>query len=239
MSSLYVKRHYEKPKRPFKIWALDASKQGSGALVAHVFNIIMALILVGGANPNPDQCAWYLTNFVFDAFLGVFILWFFQTRLTQLAQARDWAYLKTPGGYGLESPLCYKIWAVQCLAWWGLFAIEKIILGLMIYAIRIPLGYATLVIFAPLQGHPHLELVVVMIGGPCLLNIFMFWACDVFLKKDESKNQHWCVRVFGSCCAKWYPAPNSLDEEETTSLSQSSISSPKAVVPLYGTDHSL
>lgn len=54
------------------------------------------------------QCAWYLTNFVFDAFLGVFILWFFQTRLTQLAQARDWAYLKTPGGYGLESPLCYK-----------------------------------------------------------------------------------------------------------------------------------
>ena len=50
----------------------------------------------------------YLTNFTIDTIFGVLLLWQLQGLLVKLAVKYDWSYLKTPGGYGLESPECYK-----------------------------------------------------------------------------------------------------------------------------------
>jgi hypothetical protein len=38
--SLWFKRQYERPKRTFRTWFLDVSKQGIGACYAHVCNMV-------------------------------------------------------------------------------------------------------------------------------------------------------------------------------------------------------
>jgi hypothetical protein len=38
--SLWFKRHGEKPRRKFRTWFLDISKQGLGACYAHVCNMV-------------------------------------------------------------------------------------------------------------------------------------------------------------------------------------------------------
>lgn len=40
LGSLYFKRLREKPRRTFRTWALDISKQGFGACYAHVLNMV-------------------------------------------------------------------------------------------------------------------------------------------------------------------------------------------------------
>ncbi|KAL3907858.1 MAG: hypothetical protein SGILL_008701, partial [Bacillariaceae sp.] len=39
LMSLWFKRQNERPKRKFKTWSLDVSKQGLGACYAHVLNM--------------------------------------------------------------------------------------------------------------------------------------------------------------------------------------------------------
>lgn len=40
LMSLWFKRHGEKPRRKFRTWFLDISKQGLGACYAHVLNMV-------------------------------------------------------------------------------------------------------------------------------------------------------------------------------------------------------
>jgi hypothetical protein len=68
---LYFKRQRERPKRPFKVWAFDAGKQGIGAGVAHVVNMLLSMLLSGSSHDDtPDECAFYFINFTFDTTIG-------------------------------------------------------------------------------------------------------------------------------------------------------------------------
>jgi hypothetical protein len=40
---LVYKRYHETPKRPWKIWILDTSKQGVSQMLAHFINIFISL----------------------------------------------------------------------------------------------------------------------------------------------------------------------------------------------------
>ena len=44
-SVLIIKRHYEDPKRPWKVWCYDTLKQGISQLLAHFLNLLISLIL--------------------------------------------------------------------------------------------------------------------------------------------------------------------------------------------------
>ena len=63
---------------------------------------------------------------------------------------------------------------------------------------RDPLGNFGQWLFYPLQGFPTLELVIVMILAPGLMNAWMFWVTDTFIMMvaDPDKNRYpaWC------CC---------------------------------------
>ncbi|EGR29543.1 hypothetical protein IMG5_153600 [Ichthyophthirius multifiliis] len=54
---LIYKRHKERPKRQWKIWALDTSKQGVSALLAHMLNVILAVVL--SSDSSNDPCTWF------------------------------------------------------------------------------------------------------------------------------------------------------------------------------------
>ncbi len=84
--SLVLKRYRESPKRPWRIWFFDVSKQIFGSMLLHVFNIAMSLFATtdvvnaaktvvaqsgqdaNGRSPNP--CSFYLLNLGIDVRLS-------------------------------------------------------------------------------------------------------------------------------------------------------------------------
>lgn len=70
-SVLIYKRYVEKPKRAWKIWALDTSKQGVSQMLAHFVNIAISMSL--SSTLSSDACIWYLTTNVLDNTIGVFL----------------------------------------------------------------------------------------------------------------------------------------------------------------------
>lgn len=70
-SVLILKRYKEHPKRPWRIWAMDTSKQGVSQLIAHFINVGISLLLSN--HLDNDACIWYFTTNVLDNTVGVFI----------------------------------------------------------------------------------------------------------------------------------------------------------------------
>lgn len=70
-SVLIIKRCYEHPKRPWRIWAMDTSKQGVSQIIAHFLNVTISLLL--SSHLDNDACIWYFTTNVLDNTVGVFI----------------------------------------------------------------------------------------------------------------------------------------------------------------------
>ena len=70
-SILVYKRYTEKPKRAWKIWAMDTSKQGVSQLLAHIINVAISIQL--STSIESDACIWYLTTNVLDNTVGVFL----------------------------------------------------------------------------------------------------------------------------------------------------------------------
>jgi hypothetical protein len=83
--SLVYKRWRERPQRPIKIWAFDASKQVVGSILVHVANVFMSMLTSGrfsialepatvqvssrspgDDNYVPNPCSFYLLNLAID-----------------------------------------------------------------------------------------------------------------------------------------------------------------------------
>jgi hypothetical protein len=82
--SLVFKRYRERPQRPVKIWAFDASKQIFGSVLLHIANLLMSMLSAGqlamkitqvdGSLPSagksdkyrPNPCSFYLLNLAID-----------------------------------------------------------------------------------------------------------------------------------------------------------------------------
>ncbi|GMI30910.1 hypothetical protein TeGR_g3327, partial [Tetraparma gracilis] len=46
-------------------------------------------------------------------------------------------------------------------------------------------------LFEGLAGHPHVELILVMLVGPVIMNSFQFWVNDNILMSDKFKRKVW------------------------------------------------
>ena len=69
--SLVYKRWRERPQRPVKIWAFDASKQVVGSALLHVANLFMSMVSSGELKPKAgdfqaNPCSFYLLNLAID-----------------------------------------------------------------------------------------------------------------------------------------------------------------------------
>ena len=69
--SLVYKRWRERPQRPIKIWAFDASKQVVGSALLHVANLLMSMFSSGQITPKAgdyeaNPCSFYLLNLAID-----------------------------------------------------------------------------------------------------------------------------------------------------------------------------
>ncbi|MCJ1463637.1 hypothetical protein MMC07_002245 [Pseudocyphellaria aurata] len=72
--SLVFKRWRERPQRPVKIWAFDASKQVVGSALLHVANLLMSMLSSGqlaitittAGDYQANPCSFYLLNLAID-----------------------------------------------------------------------------------------------------------------------------------------------------------------------------
>ncbi|KAG1709449.1 hypothetical protein DVH05_020104 [Phytophthora capsici] len=189
ISVLVVKRLREVPRRPLMVWAFDASKQMVGATFAHVVNLLIAILLYSyqqrmeeSGDEPVDQCALYFVNFTLDTSFGVFLNYVLLSAVVLLALRFDWASLKVPGDYG--TPVQIRAWILQVISWILVISTCKFIIATLIVAFQKPLGAFAVFLFKPLEKHPEVELALVMIACPCLMNMMQFWIQDNFLKKD-------------------------------------------------------
>ncbi|ESO91322.1 hypothetical protein LOTGIDRAFT_182597 [Lottia gigantea] len=176
-TSLIVKRYCE-PKhsrRPWKIWFYDTSKQALGAAVIHFANVFLADKFQGDHN---DPCTWYFISFLLDSTVGLLVI-YIGLKVTQIiARRKQWKSLYF-GVYG-DPPNCTS-WIGQCLLYIIVVLIEKVLMALLVQ-----FRFWTDVrkfIMSPIK-EPQFELVIVMFLVPLVINAFIFWVVDNFLKRS-------------------------------------------------------
>jgi len=176
---LFYKRYKETPTRPIKIWALDTIKQGISALVGHFISMLYSIIFT---SKNGNECSMYLLVFIIDNLIGITIAYYGLKYVNKYAIEND-KFDLISGNYG--NPISYKIWGLQALIWAEIVLIARLICGLTIYILQNPLISLSSVIYIPFESVPDLFLVLVMIICPMIINIFVMWIQDNFLKSDK------------------------------------------------------
>lgn len=76
------------------------------------------------------------------------------------------------------------MWLAQLLSWILVIFVTKLVIAMVILLLEDPLGQLAIWLFTPLRPYPRVELALVMIACPCMMNAVQFWIQDSFLKKD-------------------------------------------------------
>jgi len=200
---LIIKRQREKPKRSFRVWFLDISKQGFSAATAHSLNLALAIWLAEKkSNASVDSCMWYLVTILFDTTLGVFISIAFLLLLDKLFDTCGFNSLKSGNYFKVvekdplssvsqtkEVSINYLAWLLQLFFWILIVVSAKVILGFLQQYFASALIFVMNIVFSGINLFPTLKLLIVLVVAPTLGNAFQFWMSDNFLKKrDFSKD---------------------------------------------------
>jgi len=189
LASLYIKRQQEVPRRNFETWFLDISKQGIGAVYAHVLNMAIAKILannVRGDATLDDECAWYAINYIIDTTLGLVLSILFLKLLDWIAECGHCPMLASRGVY--TGRYRYFTWFIQLTIWCIILSVVKIVICWFMWLTSSQLAWFGEVLFEPFQRNIRVELLFVMIVFPGILNVIYFWIIDSYLK--ASKHSH-------------------------------------------------
>lgn len=182
------KRYREQPRRDLKIFMLDISKQGFSAGLTHIINVIIAVLFSQWEQDDP--CVWYFINFCLDATIGMLLAVLMLEAMELCAYKMSWHKLRS-GNYcdseNLEIDL--GAWAMQLMLWGSIVSLAKwlVVVVMTLYTKQLSqMGHETL---KSLDGNPRLELLVVMVIVPTVLNCIMFWVQDNFLKSTTQQGE--------------------------------------------------
>ncbi|CAM9378869.1 unnamed protein product [Discosporangium mesarthrocarpum] len=195
LGTLLYKRAMERPRRSLLIWFMDVSKQvcggaldcilsslilmGFGGVVVHVWNIALSIWIAWlrkAEEQTGDECALYFINYTLDISMGTVFVWWLLVMLQQVAVRFKISSLQRSGDYGTP-PSC-SIYMAQLMAFLGILIFYKTFFALIVLFLASPLEILGEFFMGPIQGHPNVELVVVMIVCPWLMNTFQFWVLD-------------------------------------------------------------
>lgn len=177
--SLLAKRWREKPRRPWKVFMFDCSKQVSGALFIHLLNLGSAGLMA--AVFEQDVCVWYWINIVVDTTLGVYLQYLFlraARRLFKGAACLDY------GNYG--SPPQWSACLAQAASWQGFCLLMKLSACTFMVALQGPLVFIGNALLSALDPTPKAKLFVVMVMTPLMMNSLQYWVTDSFIKKRNT-----------------------------------------------------
>jgi hypothetical protein len=182
IGTLIIKREQEYPRREWLVWFLDVAKQGLGSTVGHVANIYLSIV-ISKTVTSGDQCQWYFLTYVVDCTIGTFLnLWFIRVCEFLLQRHPKWVFLNF-GDYGDQPSI--KSWVPQLIVWIFIVVLGKIIILVVLKHFIVPLNIMIGFLFLVFRDKPQLELVMVMIIIPTILNTVIFWVTDTFLKRHN------------------------------------------------------
>lgn len=186
--ALLVKRHREEePKRSTKVWLMDTSKQVFSSGCAHLAGIIIATFMNGIEDSSANECAWYFITFSLDTTLGVSLAYVMVRAQDAVVERGACHCLGKTGDYGDPEDPDWQRYFLQSIIWCIVTVAARMFVGLTMYTFRNGLSLLAHGVAVPFEGHPHLFLVLVMIGCPLCMNIIQLWVQDTFLKKvDDS-----------------------------------------------------
>ncbi|XP_077356835.1 transmembrane protein 110, like [Festucalex cinctus] len=167
-STLMLKRFREPAgiRRPWRIWFFDTSKQAIGALFIHFANVFLSTLT------KEDPCSLYLMNFLLDATVGMLVIWLGVKLVSKVVEYKQWSLL-TFGEYG--DPPQAAAWLGQCGTYLLIMVLEK---GAISLVLLVP-GWSKLQeVLLGYIANPQLELVLVMLIVPFIVNSVMFWVVD-------------------------------------------------------------
>lgn len=233
--SLVYKRWRERPQRPLKIWAFDASKQVFGSVLLHLANLVMSMFSAGqiqaalasaaasaaGAKIEkyqPNPCSFYLLNLAIDTTLGIPILIIILRVLT--AGASLTAIANPPesiksGNYG--SPPRATWWLKQSLIYFlGLLGMKTcvfFIFELLPWIARIgdwALRWT--------EGNEAVQIAFVMLIFPLIMNAMQYYIIDSFIKGKAPEQEEESAGEHGALLANDTLDEPAKDDEDNTSV---------------------
>lgn len=98
----------------------------------------------------------------------------------QWAIYKNWHALENTGTYG--TPVNLHIWKQQLGVWLLIILTMKVIITAFVWLLFPLIRDAGTFLFQRLEDHRRVELVLVMIVGPGLMNLVQFWVQDSFMK---------------------------------------------------------
>ncbi|KAH8118640.1 vacuolar membrane protein-domain-containing protein [Phellopilus nigrolimitatus] len=181
--SLVFKRNREKPKRPWKIWMFDVSKQIAGQMFVHGVNVLISDLGAHHASGNP--CALYFLNILIDTTLGVGIIYFIHHLLTHLFSNK--LHLKgfESGQYGDPPSMLY--WARQAAVYvTSLTTMKVLVIGL--FAVWPGIFKFGDWLLSWTGGGDAMQVIFVMGLFPIVMNVLQFWLIDSIVKSSATND---------------------------------------------------
>lgn len=229
--SLVYKRWRERPQRPVRIWAFDASKQVFGSVLLHLANLVMSMFSagqiqasvaqaaaraagVGGTEYQPNPCSFYLLNLAIDTTLGIPILIVILRLLTaglSLTPLANPPESIRSGNYGTPPRVTW--WLKQSMIYFlGLLGMKTcvfIIFQLLPWIVQIgdwALRWT--------EGNEAYQIAFVLLIFPLIMNALQYYIIDSFIKNNtaslEGEEDHAEVDEGGALLAE----DDVLDEQE-------------------------
>ncbi|KAJ1308490.1 hypothetical protein OPQ81_004194 [Rhizoctonia solani] len=179
--SLVWKRNHESPRRPWRIWIFDVSKQIVGQIFVHFSNVFISDLVAHHSSSNP--CTLYFLNVLVDTTVGVGLIyaflhagmWLFATQFKLKGfRSGDYGGMPPSKVYWFRQAAVYvtalllmKLSVVALFAAWpGLFALGDWLLSWT-------------------DGNASVQVVFVMGLFPIVMNVLQFWLIDSIVKLKE------------------------------------------------------
>ncbi|KAH9912393.1 vacuolar membrane protein-domain-containing protein [Fomitopsis serialis] len=181
IASLIYKRHRESPRRPWRIWLFDVSKQIIGQLVIHGVNVLISDTIAHLSSGN--ACVFYFLNILVDTTIGVGIIYFILHVTTWLLSEKCHFKGFESGQYG--SPPSFNYWIRQATVYiFSLLFMKMLVIVLFAAWPGIfMLGEWLLTFLGPSDA---VQVIFTMGLFPIMMNVVQFWLIDSIVKSSQA-----------------------------------------------------
>ncbi|THV08226.1 hypothetical protein K435DRAFT_824799 [Dendrothele bispora CBS 962.96] len=177
--SLLYKRHRESPKRPWKIWLFDVSKQVVGQMFVHGVNVLISDLVSHIDSSN--ACVSYFLNILADTTLGVALLYVILQVLTYVLSEKFHLQGFESGIYGDPPSIAY--WGRQAVIYVvALTTMKFMVIGLLYLFPGLFTIAEWLLSWTWTSEGGGMQVIFVMGIFPIIMNILQFWIIDTIVK---------------------------------------------------------
>ncbi|KAJ3516143.1 hypothetical protein NLJ89_g1303 [Agrocybe chaxingu] len=181
--SLVYKRHRETPKRPWRIWLFDVSKQVVGQLFVHGANLLVSGL--ASHHTSSNACVSYFLNILIDTTFGVGLIYVTLHALTRLFTERFQLKGFESGVYG--DPPSFNFWLRQAALYVLTLSTMKVVV--VTFLVLFPAIYVVgewLLSWTWTSEGDDLQVIFVMGIFPIMMNILQFWLIDSIVKASAA-----------------------------------------------------